>query len=154
MDNFHIDVTAAGRAAFDTAMGLAMYSHSKAVAYALHPKLGLVLFWSDHEKEIADRTEMPSFSPHVNRELWDQLYKESCAKVVRVPVQKLPYPMQGKALVEFAWNWLETAERGEQPDHDGENEAGWRVYCEGWGRVGDAQYSFVAIQPVWAMYGK
>lgn len=155
MDNFRIDVVARGRASFDVAMGLAMFSHGKAEAYAIHPRLGLVLFWSDRETTIADAAETPRFSSDINREAWDRVYKEGQAKVVRVPVQKLPYPMQGKALIEFAWHWLETAaDYGRQPDHDGDNEKGWRVYNEAWGHVGSSVYAFVAVAPVWAMYGK
>ena len=154
MDNFHIDVTAEGREAFNAAMGLAMRPHDKAVAYAIHPTLGLVLFWHDGETAIADRAETPQFSSEINREAWDRLYAEGQAKVVCAPVQKLPYAMQGRALVEFAWHWLLTADYGRQPDHDGSNEEGWRVYNETWGHVGSSHYAFVAIRPVWAMYGK
>lgn len=154
MDNFRIDVTAEGREAFDAAMGLAMHRHNKAVSYAIHPMLGLVLFWHESETSIAGGAETPQFPPDINREAWDRMYKEAQAKIVRVPVQKLPYPMQGKALTEFAWNWLATVERGPQLDHDGDNEEGWRVYCEAWGHVGSSSYAFVAVQPIWAMYGK
>jgi hypothetical protein len=52
-------------------------------------------------------------------------------------------------------DWLHNAEYGEEPDHDGSNGRGWRVYCEQWGHV--APYgspAFVAIEPRWAEYGK
>lgn len=51
-------------------------------------------------------------------------------------------------------NWLLQQDYGTQPDHDGDNGKGWRLYCEDWGQVGSDSRAFVAIQPSWAMYGK
>jgi hypothetical protein len=51
--------------------------------------------------------------------------------------------------------WLEEVDYGEEPDHDGSNGKGWRVYCDQWGHVGEYRdRAFVAIEPRWAMYGK
>jgi hypothetical protein len=66
----------------------------------------------------------------------------------------LPYPMDCTAATEFVWNWLKTAGYGEQPDHDGDNARGFRVYNESWGHVGNEWQAFVAIRPEWQMYGK
>jgi hypothetical protein len=68
--------------------------------------------------------------------------------------QKLPYPMDHAALVDFAWNWLKTATYGREPDHDGDNGKGWRIFTESWGRVKGDWATICAIQPIWAMYGK
>ncbi len=52
-------------------------------------------------------------------------------------------------------DWLRNASYGSEPDHDGDNGKGWRVYCEGWGHVEPYGYqALVAIEPRWAMYGK
>lgn len=67
---------------------------------------------------------------------------------------KLPFPMTLAQAADFAIGWLEHADYGDEPDHDGSNSKGWRIYCEGWGHVGDAWQAFVAIEPVWAMHGK
>ena len=67
---------------------------------------------------------------------------------------KLPYPMDAKALVDFAWNWLQSADYGREPDHDGDNGKGWRIYTEGWGQVKSDWATICAIEPIWAMYGK
>jgi len=67
---------------------------------------------------------------------------------------KLPYPMDLSAIVDFAWNWLKSADYGRQPDHDGDNGKGWRIYTESWGQVKSDWATICAIQPVWAMYGK
>ena len=68
--------------------------------------------------------------------------------------QPLPYPMRIGALVEFAWNWLDTADYGRKPNFDGSSGKGWRIYNEDWGHVKGEWAAICAIQPVWAMYGK
>lgn len=67
---------------------------------------------------------------------------------------KLPYPMTPEALIDFAWNWLQTVDYGRQPDHDGDNGKGWHLYTEDWGHVDGDWAAFCAIEPAWAMYGK
>lgn len=67
---------------------------------------------------------------------------------------KLPVPMSAEECEPFVMAWLRTADYGESPDHDGDNSKGWRVYNEAWGRIEGYTYSFVAIEPVWLMYGK
>lgn len=67
---------------------------------------------------------------------------------------KLPFPMTLDQAADFASGWLEHADFGSEPDHDGDNKPGWRLYCEGWGIVGGDHYAFAAIEPRWAMYGK
>lgn len=51
--------------------------------------------------------------------------------------------------------WLaRSAEYGPQPDHDGSNGRGWRVFNEMWGHVFGSWAAIVAVAPRWAMYGK
>jgi len=66
----------------------------------------------------------------------------------------LPYPMTLDQAADFAAGWLDHADYGPEPDHDGDNEKGWRLYCESWGHVDNDPSAFAAVQPVWAMYGK
>jgi hypothetical protein len=66
----------------------------------------------------------------------------------------LPYPLDAESATKFIKGWLERVERGEQPDHDGDNGHGWRVFTEQWGHVAGHHYSILAVQPEWAMYGK
>lgn len=77
------------------------------------------------------------------------LYKYKSEKMT-----PLPFPMQGDALVEFCWGWLQAANYGPQPDHDGDNGKGFACYCEGWGHVDNEHQAYAAIEPAWAMYGK
>lgn len=67
---------------------------------------------------------------------------------------KLPFPMSLDEAADFAAGWLKHADYGREPDHDGDNGKGWRLYCEGWGHVDGDHCAFAAVQPVWAMYGK
>lgn len=54
-----------------------------------------------------------------------------------------------------AWiDSLDPSEAGEEPDTDGSTEIGVRVYNEKWGQVANSPYAFVAIEPVWLVYGK
>lgn len=69
-------------------------------------------------------------------------------------VKELPYVMDYDAAVSFAWNWLKTADYGHEPDHDGDNGEGFLIFNEDWGHVDHDHYAFVAIKPMWAMYGK
>jgi hypothetical protein len=66
----------------------------------------------------------------------------------------LPYPINLDGAIEFIKGWLDTAEYGKQPDHDGDNHPGWRLFNESWGHVFGSCYGILMIQPAWAMYGK
>lgn len=66
----------------------------------------------------------------------------------------LPFKMDLAQCAEFAWGWLQQADYGKEPDHDGDNGKGFRLYCEDWGHVAGRWEAFVAVEPCWAMYGK
>jgi hypothetical protein len=66
----------------------------------------------------------------------------------------LPFPLNQAQAVEFVVGWLGSVSYGREPDHDGDNGKGWRVFTGDWGKVGRFSYSFAGIQPAWAMYGK
>lgn len=78
-------------------------------------------------------------------------YISDSARSAAVP---LPFRLDAAGAADFAKRWLEEQDYGEEPDHDGDNGKGWRVYTEGWGMVAGEQSAFVAIKPAWAMYGK
>lgn len=67
---------------------------------------------------------------------------------------KLPFPMTLEQAAYFAAGWLDHADYGREPDHDGDNSKGWRLYTEDWGHVDGEWETFVAVQPKWAMHGK
>jgi hypothetical protein len=66
----------------------------------------------------------------------------------------LPAPMGPADVEPFVRTWLQAAEYGPEPDHDGDNSMGWRVYNEAWGHVGPYRTAICAIEPVWLMHGK
>lgn len=66
----------------------------------------------------------------------------------------LPFKIDAAGAADFATQWLAEQNYGPEPDHDGDNGKGWRLYCEEWGHVDNESQAFVAVQPVWAMYGK
>lgn len=66
----------------------------------------------------------------------------------------LPSKLEGDALEGFVKAWLDNADYGSEPDHDGDNGKGCRVYNESWGQIGLEWQAYVAIEPVWDMYGK
>lgn len=109
-------------------MKIAASRHREAIAVSVHPKKGLVFFWTKSS---------------IGSEL-------AGAKII-----DLPFPLKGDAIGNYAWEWLTSAaEYGPEPDHDGSNGRGWRVYNEDWGHVAGRWDAFFAVQPVWAMYGK
>lgn len=68
--------------------------------------------------------------------------------------QPLPYAYDADDVALMATKWLQEQSYGSEPDHDGDNGRGWRVYNEEWGHVDDDYAAFLAIKPAWAMYGK
>jgi hypothetical protein len=69
--------------------------------------------------------------------------------------QILPYEMDVLEITNFAWGWLEKNQPDtKKPDFDGDAVKGFRIYNESWGHVFDEWQAYIAIQPIWALYGK
>ena len=69
----------------------------------------------------------------------------------------IPFPAPFQNAYEVAVivkRWLGNVEYPREPDTDGHNERGWRIFNEQYSRVGDEWEAFVAIEPVWLTYGK
>lgn len=67
---------------------------------------------------------------------------------------QLPFPLDLDGATQFVSQWLKSADYGREPDHDGDNGKGWRIFTEDWGHVAGHHYAIVGVQPAWAMYGK
>lgn len=68
-----------------------------------------------------------------------------------------PFPFKAGAdfLTQFVEEWLPTVDPGPEPDHDGSNQRGFRIFNnEDWAYVGSDHYAFLAVEPAWLMYGK
>ncbi len=68
--------------------------------------------------------------------------------------QAFPFGIDVHLATDFVKGWLAQVDYGREPDHDGDNGKGWRVFTESWGHVAGHIYTVVAVQPAWAMYGK
>jgi len=77
---------------------------------------------------------------HGNKDLGDQV--------------AFPFVMDAVGAADFARRWLSQVDYGREPDHDGDNAKGWKLYNEEWGRVDSDSSAVIAVAPVWAMYGK
>lgn len=142
MDNFKIDITAEGRSSLHKALEIAFSQNApgnniesyhvtklESVPYNgipeyLNGQTALILRWMKVEK--------PEENGPVN----------------------LPFKLDIEGATDFAFRWLAEQDYGKEPDHDGDNKKGWRIWTGGWGHVGGDRYSVCAILPDWAMYGK
>jgi hypothetical protein len=67
----------------------------------------------------------------------------------------LPAPMPLSFAASLVYEWLKTAEYPAEPDHDGSNSRGWRIYKESWGHIDEFGWGSVcAVEPMWIEYGK
>lgn len=171
MDNFYLNVVSEGRPAFDAALGLCFQRHTKASHYALIDG-ALVLFWVTPPEKVYVRRKddgvmyMKNEYRPVEEEVLTTLstllgYQKRELRIVRqwieeqkVEAHRLMYPMDARAASDLVWNWLQQADYGTQPDHDGSNGKGWHIFTGAWGHVFDAYQGIAAICPTWAMYGK
>lgn len=139
MDNFAFDITARSRVTFDLAMQIATADDKEAKAYAVIDHVCESNEWTKRDKK--KRKTLVLF--------WVKDVKDT------IP---FPHPLKGKALREFCWDWLqhthEDGAAGSEPDHDGSNSPGYRIFNEAWGHVASHWQAFAAIQPAWAMHGK
>src|SRR6266853_1628044 len=94
------------------AMQIAFTHYNRAVAYEVDKEKGLIFFWSDNPDAMT------------------------------AGVVKLPFKLDAIGAADFASHRLAKADYGTEPDHDGDNGHGWRVYNESWGRIEGRTYSF------------
>lgn len=66
----------------------------------------------------------------------------------------LPVALSLEQAADLAVAWLEAADYGAKPQHEGSNGKGFRLYCEAWGQIDGDSFAFAALEPVWAIYGK
>ncbi len=147
MDNFHFDMTSEGDLV--EAMKIAARS-CKAIAYSIRAAVEGQRWDADkYLKNPRDKNLLEWYHAPKSTRLVFYQYKSDRADVVA-----LPFALDHTGMADFARRWLETADYGRQPDHDGDNGKGWRLYCEGWGHVDSDYAAFLAVSPRWACYGK
>lgn len=79
-------------------------------------------------------------------------------------ITKFPTRLESHECVDLVWKWLQSEDTiskftkyppfCENLDHDGDNELGWIVYVEDWGKVGNVDGPICAIHPAYMWYGK
>lgn len=66
-----------------------------------------------------------------------------------------PTPMSLDFAATIAYEWVVNANYPKEPDHDGDNKKGWRLYKESWGHIDNYGWqSMCAVEPMWIEYGK
>lgn len=137
MDNRTADITSKGREALEMAVKILWPNGNKAVHYKI---VNLVEEDVGYRKEYVERDDgTPTLIL-----LWAKGNN----------TQPLPYTLDLNGTIHFIDGWLNTVEYGPQPDHDGDNSKGFRVFADFWGQVANQTYGFIGVQPVWAMHGK
>ena len=124
MDNFSFDITTDGN--LQGWLDCCMVQYHKAVG------------WSSHNDEKGQRLVFYWVAPPDRVDGY----------------HPLPSPADSGQICAIAKAWLESVDRGRQPDHDGDNGRGFRLYNEAWGHVDEHYQAFLALSPAWAMYGK
>jgi hypothetical protein len=137
-DNFSFDITGAP---LELSLQVAFSDHKTAVGWADWPRHELL----PHGSVVSPRLVLFWTHPTSLGELWHG---------GKIEYNKFPTALPYDDCVTMVKRWLGTVEYGEQPDHDGDNGKGWRVYNEAWTHVGDRWEAFVAIEPEWIWYGK
>jgi len=130
-DNFSFDITGAS---LRTCLEIAFSSHSKAVGWAEIPRSenlpsGTGVRHTPRLVLFWTKPEIPQFQAFLT-------------------------PMTVEQVEPIVRAWLAEQSYGREPDHDGDNGRGWRVYNEAWTHVAGMWQAFVAIEPEWIMYGK
>lgn len=159
MDNLSVDVTSEGRVSLEHALALVFSRQREATHYLIANVKHDVRYYGrtcDEKDANFDHEGFPAKVHHCESSAIDATGTPSLILFwsEHEIATKLPFPLDMKKSVDFAANWLEQVAYGKQPDHDGDNGKGFRVFNEAWGHVLGHWQAFVAIQPVWAMYGK
>lgn len=140
MDNFSMDLTAQKNESLRDALRIA-FRHNAPGGKATH--------WV--EMDVSPKAEF------MNKKglrkalvlLWNAEDRPGAAS------HKLPVPLDADGAYELVSRWLDTADYGHQPDHDGDNGKGFRLlYCDFWGHFEGMRCAIIGVVPAWAMYGK
>jgi hypothetical protein len=150
MDNFHIEIVARGQEVMARGLEIAFAAHGgKADGWGVvgvDPP-------SDEKKDRYDN-RAPSLLGVVNVPHYVLTFYSSRPET-RFDYNSFPVPVDAKDAAKVAFDWLkQKGEYGDQPDHDGDNERGFYLFCNTWGHVLGSHYGIVGVGPAWAMLGK
>lgn len=138
MNNFSIDVTAETDETLEAVLEIAFRHNGPLAEYWL-------------EMEVSPQAEWLG-TGGTRKALvlcaWEEKAKPGIA------VNRFPIRLDAKGAAPIVARWLDAADRGHRPDHDGDNGKGFRVFCNFWGHFEGYHSAIVGIVPAWAMYGK
>lgn len=149
MDNFLINIVSEGSLADAMKIACGRW-HDKIVGYAIRDAVAGEKYEAD--KFLSDPKN--AYVLRLQKEPKERRLVFYWTKIDRPDFVAFPFTLDPDGAADFAARWLAEEDYGKQPDHDGDNGRGWRLYCEGWGHVDSEYQAFVAISPRWAMYGK
>lgn len=148
MDNFHIDITAEKLPSLQHALAIA-FAHNAPGQKVESYDICALTEESIGPEEIEDVPEEVRGKPVLIFRWAKRQHNDPLGYI------DLPFKLDVAGAADFAWRWLAEQDYGRQPDHDGDNDKGWRLFTTGiWGHVAGDHYAVCAIAPVWAMYGK
>jgi hypothetical protein len=135
MNNFNVDITSQGD--IGPALALAFSKRGAAMGFSV--------------QEVDRKADVTSWTPTLSREqrlvfFWAEPQRKEGFR----PLAKFGFA----TAADLAKTWLDQVDYGPEPDHDGSNLKGWRIYNEIWGHVGGERTAIVAVTPRWAMLGK
>lgn len=122
--------------------GYTPQNRKRAAGWSLSKRKGLVLYWHNPGKDTVDGAEYHSFG--------------------QLPGDAPDKGFEPADVTLAIRNWLcsdsakevELDDGCEDIDHDGHNTAGFLIYTENWGKIGNADYSFFAVKPCFLWMGK
>lgn len=123
MDNFSIDITCEGNTRLASALGIVFFDRVTATHYKSEPAT----------KETPARLVLLSY--------------------LSGGASELPFTLTTRNAPAFVMGWLAEQDMPPEPDVDGSVVRGWRVWCDPWGKIEHLEGAFLAVSPVWALYG-
>lgn len=137
MDNFRLDLT--GESIETLKEGLS-------IAFRHNAPGGRTTHWAEVEVKTLPEWDGASGTRKALVLLW---HEDTSLKS-----QAFPTRLENQKVVEIVLEWLKGADYGPEPDHDGSNGRGFRLFCDHWGHVAGSHYGIIGIAPAWAQWGK
>ena len=149
MDNRSIDITSEGMESLGLALEIIWGHQGNTVTHFKDVKLLEKVEYIPSPKEPDDLKKMYHLESFIQ-------HKDGTPTLILLrrdeqEAKELPFPLDFKGAKQFVEGWLNQVDFGERPDHDGDNEKGWRVFTDDWGHVAGHHSATVGIQPDWAM---
>jgi len=159
MDNFNIDITAEKPEQLKLAIELAMsrvWGTKKIASYKVVRLKEEINYYTSEvnpkSQYALNCKQLPNYHIyHYKNPVYgnEGILTLLLADCLREDYTALLFPLQGDDIINFVHGWLKNnSDPGPEPDHDGDNKSGWRIF------IPQGSAATFGIQGVWAMYGK